>query len=62
MSAVTGVQNLVKQWNILGEFENWPHEQVSLYAVCLLITVPLLLRCKIMARWRGSDEGQSRGR
>ena len=29
MAAVSGVGNLVSQWNILGEFENWPHEQVS---------------------------------
>ena len=28
MSAVTGVNNIVSQTNILGEFENWPHEQV----------------------------------
>lgn len=28
MSCVQGSQNLVKQWNIMGEFENWPHEQL----------------------------------
>ncbi|XP_039251491.2 protein C-mannosyl-transferase DPY19L1-like [Styela clava] len=28
MSCVQGFQNLAKQWNIIGEFENWPHEQL----------------------------------
>lgn len=28
MSCVQGFQNLAKQWNIMGEFENWPHEQL----------------------------------
>lgn len=28
MACVQGFQNLAKQWNIIGEFENWPHEQL----------------------------------
>jgi len=28
LSAVAGISNLVEQWNILGEFSNWPHEQI----------------------------------
>nr|CAB3239890.1 probable C-mannosyltransferase DPY19L1 [Phallusia mammillata] len=28
MAAATGINNLISQWNIIGEFENWPHEQL----------------------------------
>lgn len=29
MASVPGSQNLAHQFNIMGEFENWPHEQVE---------------------------------
>jgi len=29
LASVSGFQNLAHQWNIIGEFENWPHEQVA---------------------------------
>ena len=29
VASVAGIGNLTSQWNIIGEFENWPHEEVK---------------------------------